>query len=1105
MFASSSHLIRGSLIIPLLLLFAAGVSFGQVTGTLNGKVTAASGAAVPQAAVTLTNTSNNNTKNAVTGTDGSFSITDLAPGSYRLEVEASGYKRLSQQALQVAAGSPIRVELTMETGNSSETVSVSAQESLIQDDSAQVGKSYAPRAIRELPIQDRNVQQLAELMPGVTPPITATPTAGVSPTAARSNPLGVNQPGGVLQDPQLNRFWSTNGQPFWANRQEIDGVENDEPFFHIAAHVAPVESVQQLNLITGDYDASQGRAAGTIFNVITRSGTNAVHGSIFELNNNAYTSARNYFNPKGLPQARFDSNQFGASVGGPIIRDHTFFFLSYEGDYLRQQTPTVSTVPSAGFLTGDFSAVPGITLYNPNTGSATGIGRTPFANNVIPASLINPIASAILPYFPQANGTGFENNLFSNVPFRNDGNRADARLDHRFHDRAAMFVRWSYSNYRTVDTSALGPVLGYSDLAKLRSDNAVAGLVGTVMGMSADLRFGYTRYDDPIRAQSSPALASLFGFSNPNIGSGAYLPNIQIGTLSLGSPANYPERNLDNSLNLTSNWSARFRGNNIRFGIDLWQIRLDGFNNNLFGTQGGYIFGSGATSLNGGAALGQFGGFANDFASFLLGAPSQTGITTAPYSSNMQYQASGYLADTVHIRRLTLDLGVRYDFFSPLQPRKAANLAVYDPTTNSLMPLNQGGVDARGNVPYNTRNIAPRVGFAYRFTERTVVRGGYGISYFNMPLQFLNSSFISQAAVTQGVAGGYGVAGSFGVLPQLSSFNASGAAPNSLFYTTARDIQNPYVQSFNLQVQQDLTHGIVMDLGYVGNLGRELPYNRQLNASQPGAGVAGLPFYSQYGRTSGIIQADTGLTSNYNALQANFTKRFSQGLAFTVAYTYSKALDYSDGFAPLLNPFNTRSNYGPADFDRTHQLTLTHVWQLPFGAGTHHLSSGVVGRILGPWQLNGIMRYATGTPFTPTADAAACNCPGVTPVAQVNYLGQTNVLTFQPGFFGYFPYIYSYANYGFGQPAAGTNGNAGRNILRTEDFVNYDLSMFRSFVIREQTKLEFRAEAYNLANSPHFGNPISNVNSANFGQYTSTLNGLGLGSRTLQFGLRLVF
>ncbi|MCU1262974.1 MAG: Cna domain protein, partial [Bryobacterales bacterium] len=1057
-------LTKGFNFVPLILLLAAGVSFGQVRGTLNGKVTAASGGGVPRAAVTITNLATNERHDVVTGQDGNFVVADLAPGSYRISVEASGFKRLSQQDVVVQAGTPIRLALVLDTGSANETVEVGADASLIQDDSAQIGKSYSSRAIRELPLLDRNFQQLSELMTGVTPP-----EVNTSP----------------LRDPQRNRHWATNGQPFWTNREQLDGVENDEPFFNIAAHVPAMETIQQLNFITGDYDASQGRAAGTIVNVISRSGTNQLHGSAFEFNNNSYFGARNYFNPKGLPQAHYNTNQFGATVGGRIIRDHTFFFLAYEGDYNRQQIPEVSTVPTASFLAGNFSGIPNLTLYNPATGAANGTGRLPFSNNIIPPSLFSSQASALLPYFPRANSAGIENNYFSNVPFRDDGNRADARIDHRFNDRLSAFLRWSYSNYRTVESSALGSVLGYSELAKLRAHNAMVGFEGTVFGMSADLRFGYTRYDDPIRPQTSSPLASSFGFSNPNVAPGtATLPAIQIGSLMLGTPANFQQRRTENNLNLASNWSTQFRGNNIRFGIDLWQVRMDGFTNSAFGPQGGYVFGPGPTELNGGAALGQFGGFAGSFASFLLGAPTVAGASTPIYSSNVQYQASGYVADTVHLLggKLTLDLGLRYDFFSPLEPRHSAGVFIYDPASNQLLPVHRNGVDAVGNVQYNITNFAPRVGFAYRFTDRTVVRGGYGISYFNLPLQLQSRGFISQSSVQQGVLGGYTTAGSFGAVPGITAVQASGVpAPNSAFAFLSKDVQMPYVQSFNLQVQQDLTHGIVMDIGYVGNLGRQLPYTRNLNAAQPGTGIAGLPFFNQFGRTSPVFQEDTGLTSNYNALQLNITKRFSQGLAFTVAYTYSKALDYSDSLGPLVNNLDIRRNYGPADFDRTHVFTLTHVWQLPIGTGEKYLNQGIVGKIVGPWQLNGILRYATGTPFTPVADPAACACPGNTPVADVVFLGQTNVLTYQPTFFGYLPYVYSFVNYGFAQPAPGQIGNAGRNILRTENFINYDLALARTFKVKEQMKLDFRAEAYNLANSPHFGSPVRDVNSANFG------------------------
>ncbi len=1042
-------------------------------------MTDASGAPVPQAAITATNTDNNERSNGVTATDGNFSISGLAPGSYRLEAEAAGFKRLSRQNVQVAAGTPVRVELSMETGNASDTVAVTGEASLIQDDSSQVAKAYTSRTVREIPLLDRNFQQLTELMPGVTPPSVSVP---------------------LVIDPQRNRYWQTNGQQVWTNRQNVDGVENDEPFYNLAIRLQPLETIQQMNVITSTYDASQGRAAGTIVNVVTRSGTNVMHGSLFAFNTNSFFSARDYFNPVGLPQARTNLNQFGATVGGPIVRDHTFFFLSYEGDYFRNQNPTVTTVPTASFLNGDFSAVPGLTLYNPATG-------VPFPNNVIPSSLISPIARNLLSYFPQANSQGFENNLFTSVPYRDDGNRADGKLDHRFNEHAALFARYGYSNFRTVNNSPLGSVLGANNLGKLRAHNAEIGFDTTVRGFNADFRLGYNRYEDLISANGSYAAAGQFGFTNPNVAAGmATLPNIAITGLSpIGTPANYPQRNVDNNFNVATNWGGRLFGQNIRFGVDLWQINVDGFQNNAYGPQGGYIFGTGVTSTPSGSYLGQFGQFPNAFASFLLGAPSQIGVAPTQFSSNYQYQASGYLQDKINLfSRFTLELGVRYDFFTPLQPKRAAGNTIFNPATDTLLPLATNSVDARGNVQYSTRNIAPRVGFAYRFTNHTVVRGGYGINYFQMPLLMQSRSFLqANTGVLTGVAGSYGSAGSFGALPLIPSSGT--LASNAGVYYTPSDVQTPYVQNYSFQLQQDLRYGMLLDIGYVGNLGRQLPYVREMNAAMPGTGVAGLPYYTQFGRTGSVLQQTTGLTSNYNSLQANLTKRFSQGLSFSLAYTYSKALDYSDSLYPLVNNLNVRSNYGPADFDRTHVLTLTHVWQLPFGAGTHFASKGVLGKVLGPWQLNGVLRYATGLPFTPTADPVACACPGNTPVANVQYLGTTNVITYNPFYFGYFPYVYSYANYGFTQPAAGQLGNAGRNVLRSENITNYDLSLFRSFVFLEQSKLEFRAEAFNLANSPHFGAPIANVNSANFGQYTSTLSGLGFGSRTLQLALRLVF
>jgi len=307
-------------------------------------------------------------------------------------------------------------------------------------------------------------------------------------------------------------------------------------------------------------------------------------------------------------------------------------------------------------------------------------------------------------------------------------------------------------------------------------------------------------------------------------------------------------------------------------------------------------------------------------------------------------------------------------------------------------------------------------------------------------------------------------------------------------------------------VQRDLGWATVLDVSYSGALGRQLPFTADINSAAPGTGAAGIPFnVASYGdRTAPIYIRGTGSTSNYNAFQVNLSKRFSKNLALTLAYTFSKSLDYGAGLTPFQDSFDPRNNYGPSNFDRTNVLTISHVWQLPFGTGTNHLGSGWLGHVLGPWQIDGIFRYASGSPWTPTADAASCACPGNTVRADIVPNGTSTVIGYYPTFFGFFPYAYNVQNYALAQPQPGFYGNAGRNILRGPGFTNYDMSLFRSFVFLENTRLELRAEAYNLSNSAFFANPsVTNVNSGNFGQSTSLLPGFG--PRTLQLALRLVF
>jgi hypothetical protein len=303
------------------------------------------------------------------------------------------------------------------------------------------------------------------------------------------------------------------------------------------------------------------------------------------------------------------------------------------------------------------------------------------------------------------------------------------------------------------------------------------------------------------------------------------------------------------------------------------------------------------------------------------------------------------------------------------------------------------------------------------------------------------------------------------------------------------------VQSYNFSIQHDFGSGTLFDIAYVGTLGRQLPYTRELNAGLPGSGLAGLPLNQLFGRTASTMERGTGINSNYNSLQANLTKRFSHGLALQASYTWSKTMDYASDALPFLNNIDIRRNYAPADYDRTHMFNFSHIWELPFGAGTNHLNQGVVGHLVGNWQINGIFRWASGTPFSILADPTFCNCPGNMLTADiggnVSRLGvwDTGMLSLNRG--------------DFSAPAAGSFGNMGRNSLRGPSYYNYDLSLFRSFPIKEQIKLEFRGEAYNLFNNPRWGNPVGNLSSSSFGQTLALAPGTN--NRQINIGARLLF
>jgi hypothetical protein len=686
-----------------------------------------------------------------------------------------------------------------------------------------------------------------------------------------------------------------------------------------------------------------------------------------------------------------------------------------------------------------------------------------------------------------------------------DAHRGTGRMDFYVSDQTNVFARYGYSNYLTFSPALFeSEELGGGSNARLRNHIAGASLTHRFSpNFTMDVLFNYSRYNNR-RWGTGIADASAFGFGD--ITANGHLPNISIAGLQIGNNPLFPDQDVTNSYNVAAN-GAIIRGRHtVKFGFDIWHSRMDGYEQFMAGRESGFTFGPGAT-LNAGQGIGEFGGFPNAFAAFLTGSPSQvSGFTPGarPHFRTTEY--AGWVGDTLRATdRLSLNFGVRYSAFSPVETRE--NASFFNFGTSQFTPFETGDTDLSGTQPWDTMNFAPRFGFAYRVGERTVVRGGYALSYFRPNLTWFAQSFLPAGfrSFQQGWSGGYQtVPGNFS---QISLTPANGSGDNGLpsgpTAILRDDIETPYLQSYNFQIQHDFGSGASLDVAYVGNIGRHLPLTQNLNAAAAGTGLPGLPFAN---RTAALYELSTGLTSNYNALQATFNKRFTNWVSFAGQYTWSRAMDYGDGMMPLMNNLIRQDNYGPADWDRRHMFTLSHVWE-PLGANFRR--EGWVGALLGGWKISGILRGFSGTPVTLTADPLLCACPGNTSRANVIGTGTVTRIVPEPTIYGFFVGVpYEFPVFEFQQPQAGSLGNLGRNSVYTHNLWddgawNYDASVTKAFQVSEQNRLELKGDIFNVTNTPHFATPVIDVNSVNFGRSFATVPGFG--ARTIRLGARYVF
>jgi hypothetical protein len=1049
------------------------------TGSLSGKVTNSKGDAVPNAAITVTNATTNSSVKVLSGSDGTFTVSPVTPGTYTIEVESTGYKRAREENVVLATAAPATVNVSLTTGNPAEVVDLNATAHEAQIDNGEINAVLNEAKIKELPVIDRNRQELIGLQNNITPPVTAF---------------------SAPEDPERNRFYATNGQSPLANDYRVDGLSNLEPVRRGEIRVNPEEAVHDMLISTSNYLENKGFAGGAVVNTTTMAGTNQLHGSLFEFNSNDDFRARNFFNAAGNPSDRLVYNQFGATVGGPVVKNSTYAFASYEGTYRRGSQTQVTTVPTAAVAAGNFSSVPGLTLFSPFSGAATGTGRTTFNGNSIPSNQINPTAAAIVSFIPAPNQPGFVDNLVANVPFQNDMQKFDGRIDQHFSGSTSMFLRYGYSNSRALMGSPLGNVIGASTRGRTVGQNAGIDFMHIFgAGGIVDARLGYNRYTNRLNSAAdltNGGLTSAFNSFNGQLFS-VDIP----GMAAIGTPAGTPMDGVDNNFNGAVTGSLRKSIHDLKVGLDVRRFRSDGFFTPMFGTAGTAFFGPGATMLNSAnAAFTPNSQFFNSFASFLVGAPSQFGVSnfvTAP--SIYQTQYGMWVGDHLNIMsKLSIDIGVRYDIFTPIKARRTGGAAFFDPATNTFSFAGVGGDDNRSLYDTDYDTIAPRFGFAFRATNKTVLRGGYGISYYQ-PAYMISGFMTPSVGAVAGVTGTFATA----TLPTTFGPNLAGRltpTASSTFGTvngvsagnvpvsfTPGHLDTPYVQTFSLQVQQEFMASTFLAIGYQGALGRHLPFFENLNAAAAGAGVAGLPF-ANFGRTASTQLFDNSLNNNYNALDVSLTRRFTHGLSFLGSYTFSKALGYTAANGSLLDPLNLRANYGPMDWDRQHVLSIAHMWELPFGRhGNHWMST-----VLGGWQWNGILTWQTGTPLTITADPLTCNCPGNTVFASLNGSGSP--------FLNNGPFFLNAS--AFGTTSGSTVGNLGRGALRGPDQTNYNMSLFKHFRFQDRFDLELRGEAYNITNSSHFANPMTNLYSPEFGRVLTTG---GIGNRQLNVGFRALF
>ncbi|HXG56458.1 MAG TPA: TonB-dependent receptor [Vicinamibacterales bacterium] len=1073
-------------------------------GSLVGEVADPSRAVLPGATVTVTNKDTGLQRETTTDGSGSYAFRDLQAGTYDLKVIMAGFKSYVKGAVPVTLNAIARADVQMEVGGQSETVNVTAK-TILQTERADVSTQLTSAQVTNLPIgSGRNFQQLYKLIPGASPPVELHSDAG---------------------NPQRSLGTNFNGVSRSNNNTRLDGATVSYPWLpHIMAYVPAADAVDTVNIVTNSFDAEQGMAGGAAVSVSIKSGTNEFRGSGQAFHTNSAWRAKNrFFVGNEIPKNLF--NQYGGTFGGPIKKNKLFFFGNWERTSRRQTASAERTIPTDLLRSGDFSGT-GALIYDPNTGNPDGSGRQLFPDNKIPANRIDPAALKMILLLPAPNQATFPRNYFATGTYEFDRDNLDFKVNYNPGTRGSVFARYSISPSDIFDPPSLGAAGGDAlnggqpGRAPGRIQSTAVGATYTVSNnVLLDANFGFTRQRlgaENIDIGTNHGLETLGipGTNGPDRLQGGY-PRFNItGFSALGNPnVSNPFSFSDNQYVAVGNLSWLKGSHWMRFGAEYTYYTINHFQPQAaFGPRGGFNFTGGLTSLRGGAAPTVYNGFAD----FLLGLPQSMGKDLQfvnPASVRMPSYGV-YARDQWQInRQLTLNYGMRYEYY-PFATRADRGGERYDPITDEVIVGGLGGNPQNAGVDVGSGQLAPRLGIAYRVTEKTVARVGFGISVDPNSFRNLRDAYPATISSQFSGASTFQAAGSLrtGIpavaLPDLSQGVL--VLPKTVgTQTFPADFNRGYIQSFNATVQHEIGAGIVGQAAYVGTRAIRQTANVNINAAGPGGGAAGRALFPQFGRTANINSLMPFRDATYDSLQTQLTRRLSGSSMLGLSYTFSKAMNYADnsdsGLIWNYEPEWER-NRARADFDRPHNLQLYGVYELPFGSGRKWANDGLPALIAGGWQLNGVFSATSGTPFTVTSAGTSLNAPGNSQTADqvlptvtiLGGVGRGNSY-FDPAAFA---------------PVTEVRfGNSGRNSLRGPGLMNLDASLFRDFRIASRYTMQFRAEVFNVTNRPAFNNPGANASSAtraadgtiiNLNGYTEITSAQAT-ERQLRFALRLRF